>query len=65
MTLPAGAKLGSHEVIRLLGVSSQGALYNNLWATRFDPDRRQPIGKPFALTHFDSHAGHLAIDLHV
>jgi Tol biopolymer transport system component/DNA-binding winged helix-turn-helix (wHTH) protein len=26
----------------------------NLWATRFDPERGQPVGEPFVLTHFDS-----------
>ena len=26
----------------------------NLWAAQFDPERGQPIGEPFALTHFDS-----------
>jgi hypothetical protein len=32
----------------------RSASHLNLWATRFDPERGQPVGKPFALTEFDS-----------
>lgn len=35
-------------------VSKRSASHLNLWATRFDPERGQPVGEPFALTQFDS-----------
>ena len=35
-------------------VSKGSTSHLNLWATRFDPERGQPVGEPFALTQFDS-----------
>jgi eukaryotic-like serine/threonine-protein kinase len=40
----------------LVFVSKGPTSYLNVWATRFDPERGQPIGKPFPLTRFDSHS---------
>jgi hypothetical protein len=38
----------------LFFVSKGSGSYQNLWATRFDPERGRPVGQPFALTQFDS-----------
>ena len=35
-------------------ISRRPTSYFNLWAVRFDPERGTPIGKPYALTQFDS-----------
>ncbi len=35
-------------------ISKGSTSHLNLWGARFDPERGQPIGEPFALTHFDS-----------
>ena len=35
-------------------VSKGSNAHLNVWATRFDPERGQPVGEPFALTQFDS-----------
>jgi Tol biopolymer transport system component/DNA-binding winged helix-turn-helix (wHTH) protein len=35
-------------------VSKGATTHLNLWAVRFDPERGQPVGEPFALTQFDS-----------
>ncbi len=35
-------------------VSKGSTAHLNLWAVRFDPERGQPVGEPFALTEFDS-----------
>jgi Tol biopolymer transport system component len=35
-------------------ISKGSTSHLNLWAARFDPELGQPIGKAFALTHFDS-----------
>lgn len=40
----------------ILFISREATSYRNLWATRFDPGKGRPIGKPFALTSFDSAA---------
>jgi len=38
----------------LFFVSKGSTSHLNLWATRFDPERGQPVGEPFTLTRFDS-----------
>lgn len=35
-------------------VSKGSTAHLNVWATRFDPERGQPVGEPFALTQFDA-----------
>ena len=40
----------------LFFLSRRPGSYFNLWAVRFDPDRGEPIGSPFALTQLDSPA---------
>jgi Tol biopolymer transport system component len=41
-------------------ISQKPTGYFNLWGVRIDPERAQPIGKPFQITHFNS--PELAID---
>jgi Tol biopolymer transport system component len=42
------------DVKTIFFISKGPTSHFNLWAAPFDPNRGQPIGEPFALTHFDS-----------
>ena len=45
---------GSADGKTIFFISKGSTSHLNLWAARFDPERGQPVGEPFALTHFDS-----------
>ena len=44
-------------------ISKGSTPHFNLWAARFDPDRGQPVGEPFALTRF--HSSEMAISPYI